>query len=545
VTRLSGKLGRSYAGLRSGVQAANPGGMWLLATRLREFLREPITLEQAEERLRQALDTREERFLKLVERQIFRRPASPYLKLLQMAGCEFADLERHVHQHGLEETLKKLSSEGVYLTSDEFKGKKEVVRNGRSFRVCPKDFARQDSKGGFVTQSSGTRNEPVRAFRTLDWVAVRAQAIGVFLAAHDLLSDAHAVYEPILPTGTGINNLLYNAKLGIKTDRWFSPKVVASSWLSAKYHHVTTNVIILTARVSGYALPRPEFVEVGDLTRVIAWVETQRRKGKSCCIKTTASTATRIAHVALERGVSLKGTTFIVGGEPFTDSKREVIEEAGARGIPRYAHGGGLNVGFGCANPQYTDEVHVIKSTVALILHPRPLVQNGSPIYPLLFSTLDLFAPMLLLNVQNGDYATLMERNCGCALEKIGLNLHLREIRSHEKLTSEAMNYFHGDIFEFLEKAIPSEFGGGPGQYQLVEEEDSTGQTRLVFLVHPDVGNLNEEKLLRRLYERFGQGSRDNRLTSKIWQDAGTLRIRREIPHVSRSGKILPLHIVP
>jgi hypothetical protein len=30
---------------------------------------------------------------------------------------------------------------------------------------------------------------------------------------------------------------------------------------------------------------------------------------------------------------------------------------------------------------------------------------------------------------------------------------------------------------------------------------------------------------------------------SRIWQDAGTLRIKREIPYVSPRGKILPLHI--
>jgi hypothetical protein len=30
---------------------------------------------------------------------------------------------------------------------------------------------------------------------------------------------------------------------------------------------------------------------------------------------------------------------------------------------------------------------------------------------------------------------------------------------------------------------------------------------------------------------------------ANLWQDAGTFRINREIPHCSERGKILPLHI--
>jgi hypothetical protein len=535
-------LNKGYSQFRSDLGAAR--GMLLLVSDLRKFLRERITPEQAEEEIKRAVESRQENFLELLRTKVYERPSSPYLKLLKIAGCEYSDLRTEVLRYGVEAALRRLAGEGVYLTSDEFKGKKEVARGGQSFRVYPKDFARQDSAGGFVTESSGTRNQPVRSFGSLDWLTVRAPAIGIFLSAHNLLSDRHAVYEPILPTGTGINNLLYNAKLGIKTDRWFSPKVVARSWLRGRYYHFTTNLIVLTGRFSGHALPSPEFVEVGDLRCVVLWVLTQRRMGRSCSIKTTASAAARIAGVALDIGVSLKGTTFISGGEPFTDSKRERIEEAGARAIPRYAHGGGLSAGFGCANPQYTDEVHVNASVLALISHPSPLVQEGPPIHPLLFTTLHRTAPTLLLNVENGDYATLMQRNCGCALERVGFKLHLRGIRSFEKFASEAMNYFYGDLFEFLEKTIPSEFGGGPGEYQLVEEEDNKGQTRLSLLVHPNIENLNEEKLLSRLYERFGQGSNDNRLTSKIWQDAGTFRIKRQIPHASGRGKILPLHIL-
>jgi hypothetical protein len=105
------------------------------------------------------------------------------------------------------------------------------------------------------------------------------------------------------------------------------------------------------------------------------------------------------------------------------------------------------------------------------------------------------------------------------------------------------MNYFYGDLFELLEKIIPCEFGGGPGDYQLVEEEDGNGQTRLTLLVHPLVEKIDEERLLTRLQLGLAEGSRNNRFMSKLWQDSRTFRIRREVPHASPRGKILPLHL--
>lgn len=149
----------------------------------------------------------------------------------------------------------------------------------------------------------------------------------------------------------------------------------------------------------------------------------------------------------------------------------------------------------------------------------------------------------LLLNIDLGDYAVMETRDRGCALDRLGLKLHLHHIRSYEKFTSERMNYYYGDLFELFESVLPAEFGGGPGDYQLVEEEDGEGQTRLSLVVDPGVGALDESRLLCRLRESLPQGSRGNRFMPKLWQDAGTFRIKREIPHSSGRGKILPLHI--
>ena len=512
-----------------------------LAAALPKFFRERITLHRAQEETKRLLDARAERFLELVRSQIYERPGSPYLSLLRHAGCEFSDLETGVKSHGLEETLAQLAEEGVYFTSDEFKGKTEVTRGGMSFRVSPRDFERRDSSAGFTMESSGTRNQPIGTFSPLEWRALHAVGEAINYSAHDLFSCAHAVYEPII--AGRMSFVIIMGKLGIPTDRWFALKVPVHSLAEVRYHYLNARLVAMMGRRFGPGIASPESLDAGDVKPILEWVLEKRRQGRNCCITTVMSTAARISREASEAGLSLEGTTFSASGEPLTQSKRQLIEKAGARVAPRYGPGGGNGASFGCGNPQFIDEMHVPQSTFTFVENRRPLDYGGPPIYPLMLTTLHASASRLLLNVENGDYATLVKRDCGCALERVGFTQHLHTIRSFEKFTSEGMNYSGSDLFELLENTIPSEFGGGPGDYQLVEEEDDNGQTRLTLVVHPGVGDLNEQKLLSRLQQSLAQGSRNHRFMSRLWQDAGAFRVRREAPYASARGKILPLRI--
>ena len=56
------------------------------------------------------------------------------------------------------------------------------------------------------------------------------------------------------------------------------------------------------------------------------------------------------------------------------------------------------------------------------------------------------------------------------------------------------------------EQTLPSEFGGRVGDYQLVEEEDDNGQTRVTLVVDPTTGALDEERLLKRLRTGLAEG---------------------------------------
>ncbi len=531
-------LKENYRQVRSGLGRIK--STLVLAAALPKFLRERITIQQAEEDIKRQVGNRVESFLQLVRTRVYEQPASPYLRLLKHAGCEFSDLRAEIYRHGLEETLGQLAQGGVYLTCDEFKGKKNVVRGQQSFLVRPQDFDHQTSSAGFVTQSTGTSNRPITRLSRLGGMSTDS-LLSVFFSAHDLFRHVHAVYDGILPS-TGINHPLNYAKLGVRTDRWFATKIPANSWVEETSHYLSTYMVVLTAKWFVPGFPRPEFIDLHDAHRIVRWIANKTHEGKTCCVRTSASNGARIARIAWKMGISLEGAKFIVGDEPVTEAKQEVIKRVGASTIPRYAFSGGGNVGYGCANPIYVDDLHLNSHKLALISHQGSFSDNGSRIRPLLFTTLHPSASRLLLNVENGDYATLMKRDCGCLLQKVGFTQHLHTIRSFEKFTTEGRNYFTADLFGLLESTIPSEFGGGPGDYQLVEEEDDNAQTRLTLLVHPEVGELNEQRLLAALQEGLANASTDRR-AARIWRAAGTLRIRRQVPYTSPRGKTLPLHI--
>jgi hypothetical protein len=514
----------------------------LLPPGVRAFLGERVTPAQAAREIRRLVDQREDSFLRMAQLHVFESPRSPYRPLFKAAGCEFADLQAVVRQYGLENSLSKLAEAGVYLTSEEYKGKKHIVRNGVSYRVSPYDFTLHNPRTHFTIESSGTRNAPVSSTISLGWLAARSLAMALFFSAYDLFGRSHAIYDAILPAGGGINNVLIYARLGVPPKRWYARRIGKVTHPAKHiFHYLTTQLIVQSARTRYPSFPRPHFIDLEDIGQIVDWILEEKDAGRSCCISTAASNAARIARTAADRGVALDGTFFFATGEPLTETKREVIQRVGARTATRYAYGGGMNAGLACGEPAHVDDAHVTEHLMALLPHPRPVFPTGPPIHPILCTTVHPLAPRLLINVANGDYGLFERRTCGCPLGEAGLTLHLHRIRSFEKLTSEGMTYPFLDLYEVIERILPGEFGGGPGDYQLVEEEDSRGQTLLTLRVHPTVGRVDEERLRVRLYEILAKGSSS---MTYIWREAGTAKVVREAPRAGMGGEILPLHIM-
>src|SRR5262245_29274875 len=101
----------NYSYLRSNLRKVK--GALALIRSLSGFFRGQITVEQAEKEIKTGLATREERFLEVMRANVYECPASPYLKLLQHAGCDYADLRTYVRLYGLEKALEQLAREGV------------------------------------------------------------------------------------------------------------------------------------------------------------------------------------------------------------------------------------------------------------------------------------------------------------------------------------------------------------------------------------------------------------------------------------------------
>jgi len=84
--------------------------------------------------VRRMIENREENFLYLMRRVVFNNPSNPYYTLFKWAGCDLSDLETSVRKNGLESTLESLRISGVYLTNDEFKGKKPLEHRASGWR---------------------------------------------------------------------------------------------------------------------------------------------------------------------------------------------------------------------------------------------------------------------------------------------------------------------------------------------------------------------------------------------------------------------------
>jgi hypothetical protein len=74
-------------------------------------------------------------------------------------------------------------------------------------------------------------------------------------------------------------------------------------------------------------------------------------------------------------------------------------------------------VGYGCLDPAASDDLHLLDDLHAVI-RPEGLA-SSTELQPrsILFTSLRLSAPLVLLNVSMGDQAELVKRQCQCPLE--------------------------------------------------------------------------------------------------------------------------------
>lgn len=510
---------------------------------LLRFLAHPVGEEESRGWLRQALESREANFLRIVERAVFPNVRSPYRALFEHAGVELGDIVRLVGEDGLEGALTRLYEAGIHVTYDEFKGRRPLERPGLSMELRAEDFD-NPLLGATVGGTTGASRGPgTRVPLDLDLLEYRVAYDWLTAAAHgDVDGRPVALWRPVPPGLAGLNSALMLAKRGIRVERWFAQNGFAPR-LGSMRAFFLTGYTILASRVRGTAIPVPERTPVEDAARVACWLAEKRRQGTPALLNASASSCVRVCQAAAEQGFEIDGTVFRVGGEPFTEGKARVVAASGCRALVHYGMTEVGRIGIPCAAPRALDDVHLATDRLVVIQRERDMGPGVAPIGALHLTTLHPRSPKLMINTESGDYGVLEDRACGCAIGEFGLSRHLYSIRSYEKLTSEGMHFLGDELHSALEQTLPSRFGGSASDYQLVEEE-VRGLPRVHLVVSPRVGSLDESQVVACLLQALGTGPGYRGMMAGVWRQAETLRVVRREPYATPSAKILPLHIL-
>jgi len=510
---------------------------------LRGFLRRRITLDEARETIRRRMAEREANFLRVVERGIFGYPRSPYLPLLKLAGCELGDIRNMVRTRGLEDTLRALREAGVYITFEEFKGREPVARGGQVIPVKAEDFDNPYLSRCYFSQTGGTTGAGTRVSTDLDHLSDGAPTFMIAFDAHGILRVPTATWRGVLPDGSGFSSILRAARIGHVVAKWYTPFMNRDLRASMKYRLATWSIILI-GRLSGAAIPWPEPVGLDQAAVVARWAAKALKDHGACLVDAGVSRALRVSIAAREQGINLTGATFIGGGEPPTPAKVKGITSTGARWFPNYHTTEIGHVGCGCARPLDGNDLHLFKDRAALIQYPRQVPGSEITVNTFYFTTLLASAPKLMLNVENDDYGVIENRSCGCPLEAFGFTEHLRDIRSFRKLTGEGVTLVGSEMIQILEEVLPARFGGSPLDYQLVEEEDENGFTRLNLLVSPKIQIVDERAVIMVVLEALEHSSVAANLARTFWSQAGTFQVKRMEPITTSRGKLMPIHVV-
>jgi hypothetical protein len=512
-------------------------------TGLAAFLRETVSPEEARRRIQEQLARRESSFLDVIDRGIYANPESPYSKLLEYAGIAMSDIAGLVQEAGLEGALSRLYDAGVYLTLEEVRGRAPVRRGNLEFFIGETDLDNPLLETYFEGVSSGSRSAGRRVFIDFRRLEYEAFHVSQMLEAHGLGGRPLALWRPVPPDSTGLNNLFRYTKIGGRLERWFSQSAPGLTKQGPRPTLLLYSTL-LTGRLARRPLQRPRFVPRNEAVEVARWLAETRSRGTPGVIDTSASCASRVCQEALNHGLDISGSAFVVAGEPYTPAKASVISAAGARGLDRYSLTEVGSVGFACANPIAVDDMHFAGEKVAVIQRQKVMNDSGDSVPGLVYTTLLPTASSLMLNTESGDYGEIDDRGCGCLLEHIGLKTHLTGLGSYEKLTSEGVSFMRNELYALIEEVLPALYGGHGTDYQLVEEEDQ-GLTRVSIIVSPEVGEVDEQSLVSTVLQTLDRYFEGGPRMANEWRRGETLRVVRREPFASGSRKILPLHVMP
>jgi hypothetical protein len=507
--------------------------------RLPAYLRQPITLDAACASLAERLRRRDETFLEKLRLDIYSRPSSPYFQLLQHAGCDFGDVEAGVRRDGLEDTLLQLFRAGVYLTVDEFKGRKTARRGSAEVIARPDMLQAPRASYHLPARSSGSRSQGTPVMIDLAFIRTCAANTAVSLSARGVHNWRKACWES---PGAGLRfRTAKYAGFGDPPEVNFSQVDPDSDDIPA-YFRWNLRLMSWVSLLAGRPLPWPIYAPLSDLSPLAGWLQRTLRAGATPHLDSFPGSAVVLARWAVDNGYDISGTWLTVSGEPVTAARVAAMRTAGCHVIPRYGTMEVGAIGYGCAHGEHADDMHLLTDMHGMIHAGDDGRAAGLPPKALLMTSLHPQAPFVMLNLSMGDQAEMSERRCGCPLEEAGWSRHIWNTRSFEKLTSMGVTFEATEVIPVLEEILPARFGGGPTDYQLAEAEQPDGVPVLHLLVHPRLGELDEQAVAEEFLSALSRKSISDGIMVRRWRDAGTLTVERREPLMTQSGKINYLH---
>lgn len=499
-----------------------------------------MTIEEAREVLHRRMAEREKTFLSTLEQCVLNNRHSPYPALFEHAGCELGDVVEGVGQDGIEHTLETLRDAGVYVTFEEFKGRAPIIRSGREIPVTAESFDNRSLSRYYQMSTGGSTGAGRAVAVDLDHMWARVPDHIVADTIQGFYGNPQAIWFDGLP-GNGLNSMLMRIPSGTAAERWFSPTMGRDSRPALKFQLAQAGILAV-ARLSSKA-PAPEPVRLDEAEIIARWAADALERAGACGIRTMMSRALRICLAAQELGIDLTGVTLSGGGEPPTDAKVAAVSKTGARLMSNYNFQEAGPIGHMCMNGVETNDQHLMQHHLAMITRPRMVPGFDREVDALCYTTLLPSARKLMFNVETDDYGLVETRDCGCPWEEFGFTTHIRGIRSFQKLTGEGVTLVGNEMVHILEDVLPTRFGGTPLDYQLHEEEDERGFTRLTVVVSPRVGELDESAVVETVLASLGEASHAGDISRAIWGQAGSLRVRRAEPTWTTRGKLMPLHL--
>jgi len=524
------------------------GQAWTYARFLRglpRYLSRTTTLADAEAAIRARLASREDLFVQTARRLLFDYEYSPYRPLFDLAGCTFDDFRASVADRGIEATLEDLRRAGVYFTFEEYKGRSPVVRDGREIHVDEWQFDNPYLVHYFRSRTSGSTGRATPTSTDLGHLERQTELRVALLAAHGALDYPFVIWRPALPSGSGMNNVFRQARMGRPAVRWFTPMVPGQYRTPLKYR-VATEAAVLTGRLCGSKLARPEPAALDEAGHVARSLSALARRHGGAVLSTTVSCGLRVALAARADGLPLGGVLLLVAGEPLSPAKLRGMQQSGATVVSDYGSAEMGRIALGCADPERADptDMHVATDVAAVIRASREVPGAGELVQSLHITAVVDTMPKLLLNLELDDFGELESAPCSCALGRLGLETHLRRVGSFRKLVGEGVTLIGGDMLRILEDVLPARFGGTPLDYQLVEEEDDRGFTRLSIRVSPSVALADEQDLIDAVLGALARTSVAADMARAHWEAAGAFRVVRAAPLVSERGKQGALQVV-